>query len=294
MSDHLSPKQVARAIGVSESSLKRWCDSGLIRMEKTAGGHRRLPREAVIGFIREQGHTLRHPELLGLPVAVGQTEWALDSAKDSLRDALVAGNEELCRQIVVDVYLADHSVSAICDRLLTPAFHEIGELWDCGEVEVFEERRACELCLRVVHELRQLIDRNSLTGPVAMGGTLDGDPYTLAVSMAELVLRDVGWQASSLGHLLPFQTIESAVKRHRPRLLWLSVATIRDESRFIEEMQSLFNVAKSFDTAVVLGGRALHPELRRHLRYSTYCDTFQHLSDFATMLAGQDQTAQNS
>jgi predicted site-specific integrase-resolvase len=26
----LTPKQVARAIGVSESSLKRWCDKGVL------------------------------------------------------------------------------------------------------------------------------------------------------------------------------------------------------------------------------------------------------------------------
>ena len=44
----ISPKQVARAIGVSESTLKRWCDRGLIPMTKTAGGHRRMEVEAVV------------------------------------------------------------------------------------------------------------------------------------------------------------------------------------------------------------------------------------------------------
>ena len=43
-----------------------------------------------------------------------------------------------------------------------------------------------------------------------MGGTLDGDPYTLAACMSELVLRDCGWRASSLGNMLPFETLRSA------------------------------------------------------------------------------------
>jgi MerR family transcriptional regulator, light-induced transcriptional regulator len=284
MTEHFSPKQVARAIGVSESSLKRWCDRGLIPMAKTVGGHRRLPLDGVMEFLRSQGHALQHPELLGLPATVGQTDWTLDRAQERLRAALVEGDEEVCLQIVVDIYLAGHPVCVICDRLITAAFHEIGEMWECGNVEVYEERRACELCLRIVHELRRMVNGHSGAGPLALGGTLDGDPYTLAVSMAELVLRDTGWNAHSLGHLLPFETVKAAIERDQPRLLWLSVSAIRDQTSFAEHMLSLFEVAHLHRTAVVLGGKALHPELRRQLRYSTYCDTFQHLADFASLL----------
>ena len=299
MSESLSPKQVARAIGVSESSLKRWCDRGLIPMQKTVGGHRRLPVDAVVRFIREHGYSLARPELLGLPDSVGRADWTLEQARERLKEALIAGDEEVCRQIVADFYLSNRSAALICDDLLTSAFHEIGDLWECGNVEVYEERRACELCARLVHELRRLIGRTGTAGPLALGGTLDGDPYTLAVSMAELVLRDVGWNAESLGHRLPFETVRSAVARLRPRLLWLSVTSIRDEPQFVEEMLRLFDVARAHDTAVVVGGRVLNADLRRRLRYSTYCDTYQHLSDFASLLLKQispttDESAKSS
>jgi MerR family transcriptional regulator, light-induced transcriptional regulator len=67
MHEHLTPKQVARAIGVSEASLKRWCDKGLIHSVRTAGGHRRLPLADVMSFLRKSGHPLVSPEVLGLP-----------------------------------------------------------------------------------------------------------------------------------------------------------------------------------------------------------------------------------
>ena len=69
--DLVSPKQVARAIGVSESSLKRWCDQGLIKTVRTAGGHRKMDIAEVLRYVREQDHKLVSPEILGLP-PVGQ------------------------------------------------------------------------------------------------------------------------------------------------------------------------------------------------------------------------------
>jgi len=80
MKKNASPKQVARAIGVSESTLKRWCDGGLIPMTKTAGGHRRIEVAAVIKFLRETGRQVVEPELLNLPVTAGKTEWTLARA----------------------------------------------------------------------------------------------------------------------------------------------------------------------------------------------------------------------
>ena len=62
----LSPKQVAQALGVSESSLKRWCDQGLIATIRTGGGHRRLALPDVLRFIRDGEHRLVSPEALGL------------------------------------------------------------------------------------------------------------------------------------------------------------------------------------------------------------------------------------
>lgn len=284
MKELISPKQVARAIGVSESSLKRWCDRGLIPTERTAGGHRRLRLDAVISFIRKQGYALPHPELLGLPATTGQTAWTLERARDRLRTALIAGDEAVSRQVALDVYLAGQAISTLCDQVIAAAFHDIGDLWECGDVEVYEERRACEIAVRIVYELRHVVPQPAAEAPAAFGGTLDGDPYTLAVSMAELVLRDAGWNASSLGHMLPFATIRAAVITHRPRLVWLSISTIRDKGRFIQEMNDLFTTAQSTGAALALGGKSLDPELRQQLRYSAYCDTFQHLADFARTL----------
>ena len=62
----LTPKDLADAIGASESALRRWVDGGRIRMLRTAGGHRRIPLQEAIRFVRQTGATIVRPELLGL------------------------------------------------------------------------------------------------------------------------------------------------------------------------------------------------------------------------------------
>lgn len=280
----LSPRQVAQAIGVSESSLKRWCDQDLIPTERTAGGHRRLTLAAVLAFVRNGKYQLHDASVLGLPANTGQADHTLENARDRLRDGLVHGDEIACRRIMFDLYLAENAISAICDQVLTPVFGEIGELWTCGDVEVYEERRACELSLRLIHELRNVVTPPRASAALAMGGTVAGDPYVLATGIVELVLRDIGWNAVALGTMLPFAALQSAMLQNGPRLFWLSVSAVEVESTLVDGLRRLLDAARSSGTTVVLGGRALTPGIRELVSEGTYCDTFQQLEDVARRL----------
>lgn len=280
----VTPKQVAAAIGVSESSLKRWCDQGLISTVRTAGGHRRLALDEVVRFLRETKHDLVRPELLNLPSNTGRGHTILARAREQMRDALLAGDEEQCRRIVLDLHLACQSVQQMGDDVLAEAFRDIGDRWSCGEAEVYQERRACEICQHVMAELRSMIPQPSTRAPHAIGAAPECDPYTLPTLLAEIVLRQAGWQAQSLGSRLPFSTLATAVEASRPRLFWLSVSYIDDEQRFIHEFRSFYERARSV-TAVVIGGNALTPNVRRQLEFSAHGDNFRHLLAFAQTLS---------
>lgn len=282
----VSPRQVAQAIGVSESSLKRWCDKGIIPTVYTAGGHRRIPVNGVLAFLRESGMHIENPEILGLPPATtGGGDRKISEERERFLNALILGEEEVCVEVILNLYLADCPLHSICDEVLTSAFETIGEKWDCGEVAVYQERRSCELCHRVMHEMRRCLPELQPNALIAAGGTLDGDPYTLASSMAELVLRDLGWRANSLGNMLPFSSLTRAMCDICPKLFWVSVSAIRDLPRFLVEFEQLSNVALSNDIALVVGGQGLTESVRKQMRYSAYCDNFQHLATVAQEVA---------
>lgn len=282
-SDLISPRQAARALGVSESSLKRWCDRGLISTVRTAGGHRKLAAASVLEFVREHQHRVVAPAVLGLPPTSPGAELGLARGGPLLADALLAGDEEAARRIVFDLYLAKHSISAIGDAVIAQAFRIIGDRWACREADVYQERRGCEIVLRILHELRQAQPVSPSPWP-AIGATFSGDFYSLPLTMLETVLCSVGFQATMLGTSLPGESLVRAVRDLRPKLFFVSVSYIADESQFLSDFAALAAECQAAETTLVVGGRALNDRLRPQLSYSAFCDTLQQLEMFAAAL----------
>ena len=284
MKDLLTPKQVARSIGVSEASLKRWCDKGTVPSIRTAGGHRRLPINGVMQFLRQTGYPLVRPEVLGLPPTTGRGKETLQRVRAQMRPALETGDEQQVARLAFDLYLAGHTACDICDQVIAPAFHDIGARWQHGEIEVYEERRGCEACMRVLHQLRRLLPSLRESAPQAIGATLEGDPYTIPTLMVEIALREAGWRAESYGIGHPFSTLCSAIRAVRPRLFWLSVSTIASIPDFLAGYSKLYETAVECGVPVAVGGRALTEEIRRAIQYAAYGDTLKHLISFARTL----------
>ena len=285
MNDLLSPKQVGLALGLSESSIKRYCDQGAINFVRTLGGHRKLPVSEVLQFVKDRRQAIVLPSALGLPTRSPHFEINFETGVESLVDALLGGNEESVEQIVHDLYFAGNPISAICDRLICPAFRKIGTRWACSAIDVYHERRSCELIQLILHGLRK-----SLKDPdpewTACGGTLEGDHYAISNTMVELVLREALWNARSLGTAVPCQSMAKALTDMKPKLFWLSVSHISDDDEFVEQIDYLSHHAKSMNSVFVMGGHALNQAMRRRLSNCSFliCDSMQQLKNLALSL----------
>jgi excisionase family DNA binding protein len=218
----LSPRDLADALGVSESSLKRWIDAGRIRASRTGGGHRRIALADALAFIRETGAPVVRPELLGLG------EPPFEQAGRSLDDgelwrALLEGDGRAVRSWI-DARLADGArIPDLCDGPIRAAMHAIGELWQHEADGVFLEHRATDLCLQAIAQLRARFDP-PLGAPTAVGGAPEDDPYLLPSAMAALVLAAEGYRPINLGADTPTAALHRAVAHHRPRLVWISAS----------------------------------------------------------------------
>ena len=252
----LSPRQLAHAIGVSESSLKRWADDGRLAVERTAGGHRRIPLPEAVRFIRRSGLTPARPELLEPTGVRVVPDSSLDaaSAGDRLYDALLEDRWAEARSLVVTLYLNGVGIAWLCDEVIRVALARIGELWKHDPTGVFLEHRATATCLRVLTELRLLLPPVGEDAPRAIGGAFEGDVYQVPSAMAALVLADAGYREHDFGADTPLAALMAALTHYRPQLVWLSFSSAPRSAR--EATDALASLADSLGQgAVVTGGR---------------------------------------
>jgi len=280
----ITTRQAARALGVSEASLKRWCDQGLLPAVRTPGGHRRLPLNGVVQFVRDRHLELVRPNLLGLPGFTPRTAGGTEALRVAVQTALEVAEEHEIRRLVFGSYLAGVPAAEILDDLVAPAFRAIGDRWAHGAVAIFEERRAVELCIRELHHLRMFLPTPPSDAPQAIGGTLAGDPYSLPTTMLEIALCEAGWRAQSYGCGLPAATLVDALRKVRPRVLWLSVSAFDSEHQFLADYTTLYAAAQELRVAVLVGGRMLTAELRERIQYSAYGDNLRHAVAFVRAL----------
>ena len=284
LEDQLTTRQVAEALGVSESSVKRWCDGGSIPTMRTVGGHRRIPLAGFMQFLEQTNRTVTSPLA---PVGGRMSESGEPTLDRSVfREALKAGDESTCREFATRAFAQKQSFAWVADEVIADTFHHFGRAWECGELEVFQERRGCEIAARLIYEMRRLIPDPPSHGLLAIGGAPAGDLYSLPSQIVEITLRECGWRATNLGSNLPLETIGAAVRQLRPRLLWLSASHLADSGRFVQQYSD-FHESLPTGTLVVVGGRALNDEIRPKIRYTSHCDNMQQLAEFAKAVHGQ-------
>lgn len=251
MSRPLSPRDLAGALGMSESSLKRWIDSGRIRASRTEGGHRRIALADALAFVRETGAPVVKPELLGLrDVPLDQHHRPIDDA--ALSPALLEGDVRAVRSWIQSRLVAGAKLADLCDGPIRDAMHAIGELWKHEADGIFIEHRATDVCLQAMASLRASFEPPP-NAPVAVGGAPEDDPYLLTSAMCALVLASEGLRAVNLGADTPAGALHRAVAHHRPRLVWISASSPVPLERAHELAAFLTSLPRG--TVAVVGGR---------------------------------------
>ncbi len=271
----LTPKRVAQAIGVSESSLKRWCDRGLIACNRTSGGHRRVSRTSIVTFLRNSDHSIIRPELIGLPDGIQKTDRSLGEAVDDYTLAILNGDETQSRRIVVESYLAGKSIAEIGELIVMPALQQVSTKQN-GQSPDDTLERAQQVSETAISELRNLLPVVALEAPLAIHAHLVSNEQHHSSLLVELCLQEIGWNAQSLNSGLSFDTLLVTAKVRNPNLIWLVVPEIDDESEFVSRLQQ-FHGELDPRTTLLIGGDAIRPELRRSLRNVTRVNGLQQL-----------------
>lgn len=279
----LSPIDLARALGVSESSVKRWIDAGRLDATRTPGGHRRVDTAAALRFVLESRRTVREPELLGLvPDRVDDA----GELGERLFELLAAGSEAEAARLVLTTHVAGPvPVAELFDGALRDALRRVGELWDGAYRGVHVEHRAVRVLSHVLERL-DAIHVPPAGAPVAVGGAVSGDPSLLPSRMAAIVLASEGWRAVDLGGDTPAEALLAAQAELGARLVWTSVGFAADPAARRDALVRLAATLRGRRVPLVLGGRELDRLELGPAQHVTALHDMRALADWARAARG--------
>lgn len=290
----LTSKEAARALGVSEASVKRWADSGLLPTARTAGGHRRFRPEDVALFKHRRSGDERPRLIKGemtAPAAsqLSETEATGLVSEEALVEetfhALMDGRAEDVSALMVNLYLRGQRISVIADSILCPPLRRIGDLWHKGELTVAQEHVATRTSLSALLNLQAVMYMAEERALVALCCSVEEDFHELPVQLAALTLEANGYEVFNMGTSTPFFALTEAVERFRPEVICVASTLLKSLDRAVQEYAEFHAAARRAHARVVLGGQGFaDAEVRRRLPADLYAESFQQLEDFINAL----------
>lgn len=292
----LTSKEAARLLGVSEASVKRWADGGLLPTVKTAGGHRRFRPEDVAVFRRERLHKSGRPSALA-SVQTQQANSATlragakrEETAGLMYDVLVGGHAEEAAAILVSMHLEGAGAAALADEVLCPAMRRVGDLWHQGELTVAQEHVATRAALEALQALRSSLHTHAAHGRRAVCCAAEEDFHELPVQVAALVLEARGWEVVNLGTSTPFYALAEAIERFEPRLVCVASTILEGLDRAAREYGEVRRAAARFGASVTLGGAGFaEQDVRRRFPAELYAEDFRQLEQFAVSLTEEGE-----
>ncbi len=302
---NLTSREAARLLGVSEASVKRWADGGLLPALKTAGGHRRFRPEDVAAFRREGMARETAGAFIGGDAnkrAPRDEAAALDEALPQFMfETIVGGHDEETTALLVSLYLHGHTVARIADAVLCPALRRVGDLWHAGELSVAQEHLATRTALSALQALRASLNvRARESERAAICCSVEDDFHEMPVQVAALTLEAQGWSVVNLGTSTPFYAVSEAVIRFNPRLVCVASTVFNHTDRAAREYGEFSDAARRVGASVVLGGAGFQAEgMRRRFPADLHAETFFQLESHASALGAvavdeDNQTASRS
>ena len=290
----LTSREAARVLGVSEASVKRWADGGLLPVERTAGGHRRVRPEDLAAARRavlSEEEAGRREERSAARLRASSTARAKELSPgneaalvEETFKALLDGRDEELSALLVSLHLDGHTVTGMADLFLCAAMRRVGDLWHRGELTVAEEHLATRTAIRALQNLEAVVEGEEKR-LLALCCSVENDFHWLPVRLAALTLAAGGCEVLDLGTSTPFSALGEALERFRPRVVCISSTLLCGLDRAAREYAGFHRRALRRGSKVVLGGAGFaDAAVRGRFPADLYAESFRQLEEFMETL----------
>jgi MerR family transcriptional regulator, light-induced transcriptional regulator len=283
----LTTREVARLCRVSDATVKRWEEAGLLKSERTSGGHRRFRAEEVARFRRAQDTNAKRAHgNESARAALRRRRVNKIPSSSPLFQSLLAGRDDEAGNILISAYLGGQSLPHIFDGLLCPALRRVGELWFDGEINVAQEHLATRAVYNAIYRLREIVLPGEMNGKLAFCCTLEGDLHEIPTHLAQMILESEGWEVLNFGANTPLYSFTEEILYHQPEAVCIAAALMSDYERLARDYKESRARLGKLKTPVILGGRVFEDaRIRTRFPAELYAEHFTGFADFVKALA---------
>lgn len=257
---YFNSKEAANILGVNVSTIKRWTEEGKLQCVKSSGGHRKFLMHHLSGFLESNKKR-----------AVKATIFPVDTMEDlqvsryimkgdfsylhkhALELALSFERIRLFK-ILQGLYLAQHPLPVIYDHFVVPLLHEIGTLWEQGQISVAEEHVASQNIRDLLIRLQAITARPPAEKGTALCLTFPDELHDIGLKMADHILELKGFKVLFSGQITPALSVEHLIKTFHPQRIYLSSTVVKNVKATQKELNQLKSFANQYGFDLYGGG----------------------------------------
>jgi len=271
-------KQVAGILGINESSVKRWTNSGMLKCFKTPGGHRKFKKNDVLDFAAR--YSFKIPEnVFSVTPAETNADLNIDKISGVMLKKLLYDNEDEIFDYLNSLILSGFTVTDLFDKVIVRVMEKIGTLWKNSELGIEGEHIASGRLTKAIIMLQSKIDNNRKNGLTAFCGCFEGEHHELPLISLSTLLKSQGWKVINAGTNLPVNSFISGVRKYNPDLVCLSSTFTEDTENFYRESGLLYEAVKEINSKLITGGNGISLDDTA----AKICD--YHTADFKSLIS---------
>lgn len=249
--DFYSAPELARLLKVNPSTVKRWVDKGILKAEKTPGGHRRVSTENLAKFISTQKKFVNSSYILS---RLDQERSVAKKLNWEEYYSFLYSNTSLSsKNLLEEQFLRGVSLLEIIENIILPVLVKVGLSWKAGRLSIYDEHRMTFLLRSDLLRLDRMLP--SLSGtklPTAVLACVKDENHEIPIFLLHLLLKQKGWRTIILGINTPAKEAAKAVIKNNAELLCLTKSFSKiNETTYLTTLKNNLEGSKA---VVALGG----------------------------------------
>jgi DNA-binding transcriptional MerR regulator/methylmalonyl-CoA mutase cobalamin-binding subunit len=156
---------------------------------------------------------------------------------------------------------------AFVEDLLAPFFAEVGERWERGDLDPYQEHLATSTVKLVLNQV--MVSRSDARAPVLVITTPPGQRHEIGAMLAAIVAIGDDWKVLYLGAELPADDIVKAVRQAKAQAVALSLVYPEGDRAVAAELEALAK-RRPKGLPLILGGKAAPSYAKRLAKTGAY------------------------